>query len=119
MSIISGVRRPKRSANHPKTNAPIGRHINVRVMEKATSATVRSNVVAMRVTTKVKSKKSNASSIHPRKLAMKVLRAAEVTRGVFAAGLRYVLGLELAELVGEGLGLAEGVGVLPGGSFAP
>ena len=76
-------------------------------------------VVAMRVTTNVNSKKSNASSVHPRKHAMKVLRAAEVTRGVFAAGLRYGLGLEPAELVGEGLGLAEGVGVLPGGSVAP
>jgi hypothetical protein len=48
-------------------------------MANVTSATVRSNVVAMRVTTKVNSKKSKASSIHPRKLAIKVLRAADVT----------------------------------------
>jgi hypothetical protein len=41
---------------------------------------LRPKVVAIREMTNVRRRKSNASSVHPRKLAMKVLRAADELR---------------------------------------
>ena len=129
-STISGVRRPKWSANQPKITAPSGRHISVSVIANATSGIDLLKSVAMRVTTKVSKKKSNASSDHPRKHATKVLRAAGLSSA--STPLNYVLfgagegdGLPDgagdadpdgdAEPVGDADGLAEGAGVLFGG----
>src|SRR5256714_8523107 len=74
MSIIKGRRRPYRSPSHPKMNAPRGRIIRVMVMAKVTCGMVRPKSCATGAKTKVRRKKSSASSVHPRKQAMKVLR---------------------------------------------
>src|SRR5271170_6875413 len=101
MSIINGVRRPKRSANHPKMTAPSGRHMSVSVIANATVGIVLLKSVEMRVTTKVSKKKSNASSVQPRKDATNVLRAAGVSSA--RTFIRYVLFGE-----GEAAGLPDG-----------
>ena len=100
--------------------------MRVSVIANATSGIVLLKSVAMRVTTNVNKKKSNASSAQPRKDATKVLRAA----GLNSASTRliYVLfgdgeGVGLpdgeddgdAEPEGEADGLGDGAGVLFGG----
>jgi hypothetical protein len=52
--------------------------MSVNVIASVTSATVRSKLTAIREMTKVRRRKSKASSVHPRKLAMKVRRAGAV-----------------------------------------
>src|SRR5437879_5637429 len=79
MSIIRGMRRPNRSPSQPKMKAPSGRIIKVMVMAKVTCSMVRPKLCAIGPRTKVKRKKSSASSVHPRKQAMKVLRCARLS----------------------------------------
>ncbi len=66
---ISGLRRPKRSDSNPKITAPIGRMASVAVVVKMISLLDTPNwwesVSYMNTTTK----KSNASSVHPKKPA--------------------------------------------------
>src|SRR5215831_11960510 len=71
---ISGNRRPYRSAMRPKTIAPIGRVISARPTVQAMSARDRPNAVATSCTMKVRTKKSKASSVQPRKPASTALR---------------------------------------------
>jgi hypothetical protein len=74
MSIIRGVRRPKRSARIPKMRAPTGRMASVSVTANKTAGSPTLNSFAIRSVTKVTRKKSKASSDQPRKLARKVYR---------------------------------------------
>ena len=74
MSIMRGMRRPNRSPSHPKMNAPTGRIISVRVMANVTCSMLLPNSYPTDEKTNVRRKKSSASSVHPRKQAMKVLR---------------------------------------------
>jgi hypothetical protein len=55
-------------------SAPSGRIMRVIVIAKATSGIARPKSPAIRTTTNVTRKKSNASSVQPRKLATKVFR---------------------------------------------
>src|SRR5215471_15804863 len=71
---ISGNRRPYRSAMRPKMIAPIGRVISARPTVQAMSARDRPNAVATSCTMKVRTKKSKASSVQPRKPASTALR---------------------------------------------
>src|SRR5947209_14510186 len=79
MSIISGVRRPKRSARIPKRSAPTGRNINVSVMVNAMAERATLKSFAIRSVTNVRMKKSKASSVQPRKLARKALRCSRLS----------------------------------------
>src|SRR5437879_3101152 len=63
------MRRPYRSASSPKMNAPIGRKANVSVIENATAASLLPNSFPIAVSVITTRKKSNASSIQPRKPA--------------------------------------------------
>ena len=74
ISIISGMRRPKRSPSKPKINAPTGRIASVMVIAYPRSATLVPKSCAIGTITNVSRKKSNASSVQPRKQAMNVLR---------------------------------------------
>src|SRR5215471_16770794 len=76
---MSGTRRPYRSPNHPKMNAPTGRIISVIVIAKATCSIVFPNSCPTDEKTNVSRKKSSASSVQPRKQAMKVLRCARLS----------------------------------------
>src|SRR5215472_6334401 len=58
----------------PNTSAPIGRVIRARPTVAAITARGLPNVVAMSWTTNVRTKKSNASSVHPRNPARTALR---------------------------------------------
>jgi hypothetical protein len=74
MLHIMGRRRPNRSANNPKTNAPTGRNASVTVIASVIFAIVTPNESAAFDKTNTRTKKSNASNVHPRKLAMTVFR---------------------------------------------
>ena len=74
MLAISGPRRPKRSASMPKISAPSGRNISVIVTAASTPGIVMLKSLAMRDTTNVTRKKSNASRHQPRNDAMKARR---------------------------------------------
>ena len=87
MSIISGVRRPKRSARIPKMSAPTGRSINVSVMVNAIAGRATLKSFAIRSVTNVTRKKSKASSVQPRKLARKVLRCSRLRELIKASAL--------------------------------
>src|SRR2546421_2324172 len=92
MSIIRGVRRPKRSARIPKMSAPTGRSINVSVMVNAIAGRATLKSFAIRSVTNVTRKKSKASSVQPRKLARKVLRCSrlsELNRDISRGGNIY------------------------------
>src|SRR5580765_5576721 len=71
---ISGRRRPYRSAMRPKTIAPIGRVMSARPTVHAMSERERPKAVATSWMTKVRTKKSNASSVQPRNPARTALR---------------------------------------------
>ena len=67
--IISGSRRPQWSAMIPKMIAPSGRIARATVSVNAISGRVRPKDLAMSSMTSVRMKKSNASSVQPRKPA--------------------------------------------------
>src|SRR5579862_1259226 len=67
MFAIKIGRRPKRSASRPNTNAPIGRVIKLAVMVNAISEIGRWNSLAIAETQNTRTKKSKASTVHPRK----------------------------------------------------
>ena len=71
---ISAFFRPMRSASRPNSSAPTGRNISVSVSEKTIALSVTPNSVAMVVSVYVTRKKSNASSVQPRKLAATAAR---------------------------------------------
>ncbi len=71
---ISGSRRPQRSAMMPKMIAPIGRMASASVIVSAMSGRVLPNDFATSSMTNVRTKKSNASSVQPRKPASTALR---------------------------------------------
>jgi hypothetical protein len=75
MSIISGHRRPYLSASHPNSSAPTGRIARVAIRVNAISATERWNPAAIAGSVITTMKKSNASSVQPRKLAASVCAA--------------------------------------------
>src|ERR1700730_376654 len=71
-------RRPQRSAARPNRKAPIGRIASVSRMAKVTSEISVLNSCAISLSTNTRRKKSNASSVHPRKLAITTLRCSLV-----------------------------------------
>ena len=78
MFTIRVGRRPKRSAARPNRKAPMGRIASVSRMAKVTSEMSVWNSAAMSFSTNTSRKKSNASSVHPRKLAATTCRCALV-----------------------------------------
>src|SRR5260370_15859947 len=66
---ISGIRRPKRSASTPNSNAPTGRSASVAVVVKIMAFLETLNSRASVSYKKTITKKSNASSVQPRKPA--------------------------------------------------
>src|SRR5262249_48794534 len=71
----------------PNTTAPIGRIASVTVSAKATSGRVRPNDAAMSSMTSVRMKKSNASSVQPRKPARTAWRWLARSAGVIFAAV--------------------------------
>jgi hypothetical protein len=71
---ISGTRRPKRSAMMPNRTAPTGRIASVAVSASAICGRVVPNDAATSSITRVRTKKSNASKVQPRKPAKTALR---------------------------------------------
>src|SRR5580658_7886666 len=74
------MRRPYRSASKPNINAPTGRNASVRVMDNAICGSDLPNSFPIAVRQKTTRKKSNASRVHPKRLARKAeTRSAEVS----------------------------------------
>src|SRR5665213_292830 len=118
---MSGMRRPYRSAIKPKMNAPIGRKAKVIVIDRAIALSLWPNSLPIAVRTNVTMKKSKASSVQPRKLAMTADRwsLAAVPPVFFSSGTdviksRVLLGnalplyVEVAVMVDANSGLAVG-----------
>src|SRR5262245_4584263 len=91
---ISGSRRPCRSAMRPKMIAPIGLVMSASPTVQAMSARERPNAVATSWIMKVRTKKSKASSVQPRKPASTAFRW-------FARSLTEVATLALGEVEGR------------------
>src|ERR1700730_13899360 len=77
-------------------SAPTGRIASVAVIEKAISGTERWKSLATVVITKTSTKKSKASRVQPRKLAISVWTASEVessrTAGIAVEGISAAIG---------------------------
>ena len=76
--MTSAGRRPYRSATRPNRRAPIGRIAKVTTIATVTSVIAVPNSAAIACTTNTRRKKSNASNVQPRKLAITALRCAGV-----------------------------------------
>src|SRR5436309_5665423 len=84
---MSGRRRTWRSARRPKRRAPTGRKASVRVIESAMAASEVWNSCAIAVRAKTTRKKSNASSVQPRKEARIAARCPPAAWGLAAPAL--------------------------------
>src|SRR4029077_11104697 len=83
---IRGLRRPYRSASNPNTTAPTGRIARVAVMVHTIALFVTWNWAASVSTRKTSTKKSNASRVQPKKLAVTACHCSDREGGASDAG---------------------------------